>query len=303
MDSLTEQPLDLRNRALDAALGAMARNRALLFTINMVAAAVLITVFLERQSFDDLQREHYLFAVQEIKNELTGRGLPASSFGLDRAHIEQIENWAFECWTNGKVANKPNISIDKAWKESVSRQLYRLHRVHNDLSQVALPSTQWLPIGVSVPRNDLVPIAGLLLLILYSWLCFSFRQLAGIILVLRRTFVGDKGAADAEGSARFFRDVIELHFLFRTSKRGLARFFVKGLYYSPPIVMIIALLNDVASTAGVGDPFQGVLLAITTVRTVLVAGLCVALGFIAYQITLADRDVNLASFGQAILKD
>ena len=271
----------------------MARNRALLFTINIVVAVLLVTVYLERWSFDLSLRRGYLLAIEDIKKQLIARGLPGDL--VSEGDVDGIEKVVFE--------KRTTTTMPEDWLEAVSFQMFRLRRIKNDMGQIALPASQGLPIGLVVPRNDLVPIAGLFLLILYSWLCFSFRQLGSIVTTLRNTFVAEDSDRPDKENAALFRKIIELHFLFRTSKRGPARFFVLALFYSSPIAMAICLLNDFISVSGAGEPFRAMLRAISSPRLILETIITVCLGFIGYQIYLADRGINVASFGKPLISN
>jgi hypothetical protein len=56
---------NLNTRLLDTAIKTMERNRTLLFTINLIAALIVVVVYLERYGFDNQQREAHLIAFEE----------------------------------------------------------------------------------------------------------------------------------------------------------------------------------------------------------------------------------------------
>lgn len=304
MANLDADKQELRSRALDAAISAMARNRALIFTLNIIAAAVLVTVYLERMSFDEKYRRGYLLGVHSVYQELISLEMP-DTLASETDLLEdtgKIERWAF------KLFNSKNVEKNKKWLQEVSNQLLRLYRIKNELSSVKLPDSPSFPIGLAIPRNDLVPIAGIIMVLLYAWLRFSFQQLARIVRTLRDSFVNnDPEDSTHEGKSNqaesMFSQIISLHYLFRTSEGGPAAWLVRALYFSPPVVMIIALLNDILSITvflQASDSFSSFLLSISYLRMLIVAVLTVILCFIAYQIHHADRGVNKASYGPSM---
>ena len=275
---------ELVKRALDAAIGAMTRNRALLFTINLVAAIVLIVVYLELESFDEKQRRGHLVAVHRIAERLVDLGLIGSVSDPKIHRPSKLRESAIKKsqeapppWKGLEFDGK-SIATRQEWLMCVGSEVYRLDVVANEMRGTRLPGNQGLPIGVSVPRNDVVPIAGLLLLLLYSWLLFSFRQLATIIQSIRRLLrVSDEsgGNDDVQGeqAQSMVREIIEFHFLFRTSKRGPMKWFAHALYFSPPIVMLIALWNDLYSLSEMTGDWQQALQAFMNLRMLLLVAL------------------------------
>jgi len=303
---------ELLKRALDAAIGAMSRNRGLLLTINLIAAVVLVTVYLERESFDEKQRRGHLVAVHGIAKRLTDLRLLQDSSDPDIKEPDNLMTRALKLsgatpapWTNLYIDGE-QVSSRRDWLAKVGEEIYRLNVVRNEMKYARLPQGQMLPIGIAVPQNDFVPVAGLLLLVLYSWLLFSFRQLAAIIERIRKLLTGpsESSAEDPKGIRRvqgMVREIIEFHFLFRTSKRGAASWFVRALYFSPPIVMLIAFSNDLYSITNRSGEWQELLRNFVTFRMLLLVSLTVALTFVAYEVRLADRAVNMASFGREVL--
>ena len=281
-------------KALDAAIAAMSRNRALLFSLNLLSAMVVITVFLERADIDNSQREQYVIALQDIQAEMRSSKVPDSIFTT--ADPKVIEQWFF---------SQPKMELSR--RKEISKSLYRLRVVRNDMSKVALPADQHLPIGIAVPRNDLVPITALLMVSLYAWLVFSFQQLADIIERLRSVFA-DKGD-DYEGKKQFtdgtllcqplISQIIEFHFLFRTSRGGPTRWFVHALYFSPPIAVVLALANDLYSISERTHEWHGVLMELSSGRFMIETACLVALVFIGYHIKLADHAINLRALRES----
>jgi hypothetical protein len=89
--------------------------------------------------------------------------------------------------------------------------------------------------------------------------------------------------------------------MFRTSKKGLTRWLVKILYYLPPIAMLSGLVNDYYSVILQSRDWQLVLRQLVRFRLLFSVGLVVGLIFVAIEVTLADRAVNVASFGREML--
>ena len=301
---------ELRSRAIDAAIKAMGRNRALLFTLNLVVATIIVTIYLERESFDDKQRRAHMVALQDIALNLRDIGLPKEK--LVSLKADSIEDWIWKEIVNqdtGRIERVPpngaGITDPGIWLQSASTQLYRLRRVRNELGAMLLPSGQALALGISVPRNDIVPIAGIFLLMLYSWLYFSMKQLGAIVEKLREILVSPLIRADDSNteeiltpskSQSMVRQIIEFHFMFKTSEGGPTSWSVKGLYYSPPIAMFAATINDLYSIGIHSVTWGTVLRALASARMFLEFGLLIALTFVAYQIKLADDEVNFASY-------
>lgn len=71
---------NLNTTLLDTAIKTMERNRTLLFAINLIAALVVVVVYLERFSFDKQQREAHLMVFQERCEELN-------------ESLKQLPNW------------------------------------------------------------------------------------------------------------------------------------------------------------------------------------------------------------------
>ena len=292
--------LELRNRALDAAIAAMARNRVLIFTLNLIAAIVLITVYLESGSFDESYRGGYLFALDNAYSKLHEE-IPDSLLlsGTIEDDLNKIEKWA--------VAVYPGKNKDKEWMLKISKQILRIYRIKNEMNLIKLPESPSFPFGFAIPRNDLVPIAGLLMVLLYAWLKFSFNQLARIVNNLKDFFKNDDDDVENnlthnnsnEDKQSLFTQIISMHYLFRTSEGGASAWLVRALYFSPPFAMIVALINDLHSLFyrySFTDSFRGYLIEISLLRLILVASITMILCFIAYQIHFADSHVNKSSY-------
>jgi len=241
---------NLKTKLLDTAIKTMERNRTLLFAINLVAAIVIVVVYLERSSFDTKQREGHLVAFQERCSSLNESLQKVPHW--DMLSTEEKKEFC-GCSDLDKISSFVVVnSGDFESKEvrinalrEIGKSVFRLHRIKNEMDSARLESANLSPLGfgLPVPRNDLVIICGVLLLMLYVWLAFSFDQHARITEKIKRLFPEMKLDKGNETQATI-NDLIELNFLFRTSKGGLASLFVKAFYLSAPIAMTIATIND-----------------------------------------------------------
>lgn len=356
---------NLNARLLDTSIKTMERNRALLFTINLIAALVLVVVYLDRWSFDTQQREAHLIAFQEwcetlneslqevpkwnevsqdrrdafsgcsdldgisafvvsnarlplfraddlkdpaglaaklrdakdpLSQYLRGRLYPETQHQLEqydgsdpqteilrKALVDEFNHllrnsdlYDAQRFAQAKVAlseetreqvnqklsgnsllrfNRALLeeaypheivkNVDSNLLQEISRSVFRLRVIKNDMADTKLDTANVAPLGfgLPVPRNDLVIICGLLMVILYLWLAFSFAQHARITerikLLFQESELGEGDAAQAS-----INDLIELNFLFRTSKGWITALFVRTLYLSAPLAMTAANVND-----------------------------------------------------------
>ncbi len=279
-------------KLLDTAIKAMERNRTLLFTINLIAALIFVVVYLERFSFDMKQGEGYLIAYQERCQELNR--LIASTPGWPA--VSEEEKKSFEgCQDLNKIRGYITAnSTDKDQLEAVSRQMYRLHIILNEMSATKLPTANVVPagIGLVIPRNDMVIICGVLLVILYAWLAFSFEQLARVTAKIRQLFPEAK-LVEGNGTQASVSDLVDINFLFRTDEGGMAAKLVKGLYLLAPISMTIATANDLSLNTT--KSFSEYLNAVLQVPLMIQAMIVAVLWVIGYNVTKSDKKVNGAS--------
>lgn len=313
---------DLVLKALNTALDAMTRNRTLLFTLNIICVAVLFTIYLERFSLDSFQRNNYLIALRYFHTQYEKLGVPKDL--IFQNNPDSIENWLFN-----EVEWMPDISIEEKIKNDItlnekvqdslikegekqelskyskiSTLLFRHKRLQNDIGSQKLPDDQNLPIGIPLPRNEIPLMSGLFLLTIYAWLLFSFRQLATVIEKLRKMLTNEKEKEFSEATIAF-RDIIELHFLFKTSKKGITKHLVLGLYYAPPITLSLALVNHLYSYFSMGEGvwrdllFSQVFLARFTVLFIEF----IVLVWIAWKIRIADKAINLSAYGAVEVND
>lgn len=245
---------NLNTRLLDTAIKTMERNRTLLFTINLIAALVVVVVYLERYSFDKQQREAHLIAFQERCE------------ALNKA-LEKVPNWdtvsqekkdEFKTCSNLDPINAfvvtnsllfPSKEAKEASLKEISKSIFRLHVIQNEMKVAKLETANVTPLGfgLAVPRNDLVIICGVLLIILYLWLAFSFNQHARITEKIKLLFQ-ESEPEEYNRTQTTLNELIELNFLFRTSTRTpteiITAIFVWALYLSAPLAMTIANIND-----------------------------------------------------------
>jgi len=129
--------------------------------------------------------------------------------------------------------------------QEISKSIFRLRVINNDMADTKLDTANVAPLGfgLPVPRNDLVIICGLLLVILYTWLAFSFAQHARITEKIKLLFQESEPEKGNSAQASI-NDLIELNFLFRTSKGKVTALFVRALYLAAPVAMTIATIND-----------------------------------------------------------
>jgi hypothetical protein len=282
----------LSEKLLDTAISSMQRNRTLLFTINLIAALILVVVYMERYSFDMKQREGHLIAYKDRCKELN-QGLPSVPHWNDLSADDQ--NSFKGCADLDKIqAFVISNTENAAQLEALSVPFYKLRRIRNEMNTVKLPEGSVAPLGIGVPvsRNDMVIICGFLMLILYTWLAFSFEQLARITAKIKQMYPEPR-SAEAHESQATVKDLVDVNFLFRTDEPGLAAFFVKVLYLLAPISMTVATLNNLYfdTTKGFADYLRGIMHVPLMIQAMLV----VAMWVIGYNVTKSDDKVTVAS--------
>jgi hypothetical protein len=138
--------------------------------------------------------------------------------------------------------------------------------------------------------------------LLYAWYCFSFRQLANIAKKIRLLFLGEEESvpqapSPSDGSKKLWREIVDLHFLFRTSGGGIVALFVKALYYSPPLAFGIGFANDAYSVfeiQGSRTAWANYFVSVAGWQLAIEGALLVTLVFIAYQVWKADSESKVA---------
>jgi hypothetical protein len=138
----------------------------------------------------------------------------------------------------------------------------------------------------------MVLILGFLLIILYAWLAFSFEQLARVTAKITKLFPEPK-LGGGEGTQATVSDLVELNFVFRTSKPGVATVLVKVLYFLAPIALTVATINDLY--AETTKNYEGYLKSILQAPLMIQSGMAVALWVIGYNINKSDKDVNVVA--------
>lgn len=274
-----------KKNAIEAAVTAMKRNRALLLTINLIGALMLVTIYVERFSFDEIQRENYLFAFLDIKGKVDALGVDIDdATALNAVLLSSLEERVIGKWEEWKS--------DPEKRKKASSQLYRLRRLYAEMNRLQLPSNQIIPIGLSVPHNDVVPIAGLFLVLLYGWFYCSHSNFNYILRKIKTSFLASESKVIDQTELDVFWQSLDLHFLFRTSELGMTKLFVKGLFFSPPVIMSLALINDLLSGTDWDSVFQNALRFSLTSRFLIDLTLAVILWFIAYAVNQSESDVD-----------
>jgi hypothetical protein len=292
---------ELRSRALDAAIGAMRRTRALLFTINILASLVLIGVYTERFSFDDRQLAGHLLALEDAFADLKEQGVCLGKHG-EHAKLPELQENVWAMVASRVSDHDPSAGVSIKWAIEVGRDIMQVHLINNELAAYRLPPGQPLPIGVQIAHNDMVTVSGVFLVLLYAWYCFSFRQLANIakkirLLFLREEETGPQAPNPSDASKKLWREIVDLHFLFRTSSGGIVALFVKALYYSPPIAFGIGFANDAYSVyeiQGTRTAWANYFVSVAGWQLAIEGALLVILVFIAYQVWRADSESRVA---------
>lgn len=288
---------NLNTKLLDTAIKTMERNRTLLFAINLVAALVLVVVYLERASFDTVQREAHLVAFQErckALNELLQK-VPNWHKLSTKEQDEFCSCYDLKKMRSFVVVNSvyyPSEDIKTAALKDIGKGIFRLHRIQNEMESAKLETANVSPLGfgLPIPRNDLVVICGVLLLMLYIWLAFSFEQHARITGKIKRLFPETKTERGDEARAGI-NDLIELNFLFRTSKGGMTALFVKGLYLLAPVAMTIAIINHISPDAT--ENFKESVNQIWMIPRLLQLIITLILWVIGFKILRSDKKSNI----------
>lgn len=176
--------------------------------------------------------------------------------------------------------------------KEIGKGIFKLHIIKNEMNSTKLDTATVTPLGfgIPVPRNDLIIICGVLLLILYSWLAFSFDQHSRITEKIKLLFSDAKAEKRNETQANI-NDIIELNFLFRTSTGGIASLFVKALYLLAPIAMTIAAINDFI--ADVPKDYKEFINQILLVPRILEISMTLILWAIGLRIIKSDKKSNL----------
>jgi hypothetical protein len=303
----------LNIKLLETAIGAMQRNRALLFTINLIAALVIVLVYLERFSIDKAQMEGHLIAYHGRCNELrkemekTSRWIALGPDGRNQfkgfpGEMEETSQWdalsqedkiEFNgCSELDKVSEVIHAQIgDTALLKRMGKSLFKLYQNRNDIATVKLGTADVTPLGIGlqVPRNDMYIILGVLLVTLYTWLAFSFNQHARITTKINRMFPEpDDGGKETQATVN---DLVDLNFLFRTTESRRTRWAVKTLYWLAPISMTLASINNSIpdTSEGFRQYFE------TLVRVPLLAQwvLTIVLWGIGYSVHKSDEVANI----------
>ncbi|HEU4596878.1 MAG TPA: hypothetical protein VFS10_17205 [Pyrinomonadaceae bacterium] len=234
----------LSTKYLDAAIKTMERNRALLFAISLVAALILVIVYLDKKSFDVEQAERHLSFYQprcaRIHEQLKSiEGWNEDVMGGDSTFFKG-------CAELNKIRSFVVANVnDKSQLRELSENIYKLHIIQNEMNGVKLPLGHMAPLGIGfpVPRNDMFIICGALLVVLYTWLVFSFRQLANISEKISILFP-DGRSEEPEGNRATVQDLVEINFLFDRSKGWKISVFVVLIFVMAPLSMTIAIISD-----------------------------------------------------------
>lgn len=278
---------NLSIKYLDAAIKTMERNRALLFTISLIAALIMAAVYLDRYSFDTKQAARHLVFYKSrcdsIHQELKSvPGWDASVAG----HAESLSGCADLDKVSAFVVR--NVSDGDKLK-NLSEKVYRLHVIQNEMNEVRLPQASMAPLGIGlpIPRNDMVILCGALLVVLYLWLAFSFRQLANITEKIDKLF-SDEGSGALKAERATVHDLVEINFLFDASKGGVTALLVWTIYLMAPASMSLAFLSDYVLWLPAGtEDLMSVPLAAQAVMTVM-------LWAVSFFILNADKRIDRA---------
>lgn len=278
-------------RLLDTAIKAMERNRTLLFSLNLIAALVFVVVYVERFSFDKKQRDGYLIAFQGHCQDL-------NKYLAYLPHYSELK--AEEKIPLEKCADLDAISSfiitnsnDRLQLEAISKELLKLHLIQNEMHSIRLETANVTPLGfgMQVPRNDMFIICGVLLVILYTWLAFSFDQLARITSKIKLLFPETR-RPECTAAQATVSDLVEVNFLFRTSQGGITAFLVKTLYWMAPVSMTVATVNNlyIDTTTSFRDYLNSTL----QIPLIAQAILTVILWIIGYIVSRTDRESRVS---------
>lgn len=284
----------LNVKLLETSINTMVRNRTLLFTINLIAALLLTVVYLEIASFDEKQREGHLIAYKDRCGEINAT-LNTSDYWKKLSTDEK--NKFIACSKPDDIreyviTNNQALSLSGVQLKIISANIYKLHRIQNEMNEVLLDKATAAPLGfgLPIPRNDLVLLCGVLLIILYMWLAFSFAQHARIITKIKLLFPENK-SGEYNSQQATVNDLVELNFLFRTNRSRIITFLVKFLYFLAPIAMTIATINDYFFL-NVTEEYRVYLTPTVNVSSVVKIIITVILWVIGRYINRSDRITN-----------
>jgi hypothetical protein len=284
---MEDQQLNIK--LLETAIGAMQRNRTLLFAINLIAALVLVLVYLEWFSIDQGQMQGYLIAYQGRCTEL--RNTMQKTLQWECLTSDEKDNFN-DCSDLDKISRIIITNInERVQLTGMSMSLFKLHQNRNDLTSTKLGTANVTPLGLGleVPRNDMYVILGVLLVTLYIWLAFSFSQHARITTKIKKLFP-EPDPENRETQATI-SDLVELNFLFRTSQGGKTLWVVKVLYWLAPISMTIASINN--SILKTSEGFRAYLAALAQIPLIVQWALTIALWVIGYYVNKSDKVANV----------
>jgi hypothetical protein len=282
------QSNDLSIKYLDAAIKTMERNRALLFTISLLAALILAAVYLDRYSFDTKQAARHLVFYKSrcdsIQEEL--KTVP----GWDAAVAADQSSFS-ACADLDKISAFVVRNVGDGDKlKNLSEKLYKLHVIRNEMDEVRLPQASMAPLGIGlpIPRNDMFILCGALLVVLYLWLAFSFGQLANITEKIDKLF-SDEGPGAPRPERATVHDLVEINFLFDASKGGVTAVLVRAIYLMAPVSMSVAFLSDYVLRLPAGtEDLMNARLSAQAVMTVI-------LWAVSVFILKADKRIDRAS--------
>ncbi|MCB9665215.1 MAG: hypothetical protein H6732_13980 [Alphaproteobacteria bacterium] len=222
---------EIATRHIDAAIAAMARNRALILTLNLVAGLVAVNIYVGSVSLDAKQRANYLMSISSIHRRIENIGCVKNlvESGIQGASIDEIETAILTANSSGRCVLSPEQMSE------ASSLLFRLRRIHHDVRSVSIGTNiEVSTLGIAVPKSEFAPVAGGLIVLLYAWLLLSFWQLSGATARLSELFKGESVSAAA--AKRAAHDILESSYFLRTSSDSTMRYFAYALYYSAPIV-------------------------------------------------------------------
>lgn len=276
---------EVGKRFLDASIKVMERNRTLLFTINLIAALVLVIIYLERISIDTNQHTGHLIAYSDACKSLKSKSV---NLGLSSNEQDIVNKCSDLAQIGGIFASR---EINQDILKQISKDLYRLNRIQNDMKSIKLDSAVVAPLGfgLPVPRNDLTLICGILMVLFYTWLAFSFKQHARIIKEVTLELQKEDNGVKTNILETFNR-VVEVNFMFPTQGKGLTPFFVKLLYFAAPISMTFALINDLLIPTD--GNYRNFLNEILIFPRFIEVSIVVILWVIAYNINQSDTESN-----------
>lgn len=279
---------EVGNQFLNTSIDVMQRNRTLIFAINLIAGLIIIVIFLETMSFDAAQQNGYLLRYRHhcnsLKAEIQG--------SLNPDELKVVE----QCYELKKISGIIVSKIhDNKKLINASLTMASLSRIQNSLDDVNLEKAHVTPLGfgLNVPRNDLIIICGLLMVILYLWLAFSYRQHARIIEELSNgIYENDWSDEKKKNTVATFNRLVEINFMFRTDKKSVSSIFVKLLIYAAPISMWIAFSRDAYSIIIIDGDYGNYILRVAGMRLILEVIIATILCFIGYDIKKSDGKSN-----------